>query len=85
MLKNVDELDEARTNWANKVDNLSEGDVKTSMQGEYENAAKDINKDAINSLRALVDTYKKHFDSVKSVVEGIKLYDKPICRRTMAQ
>lgn len=23
--------------------NLSEGDVKTSMQGEYENAAKDIN------------------------------------------
>ena len=80
MLQNVDELDEARTNWANKVDNLSEGDVKTSMQGEYENAAKDINKDAINSLRALVDTYKKHFDSVKSVVEGIKLYDKPICR-----
>lgn len=80
VLKNVDELDEARTNWANKVDNLSEGDVKTSMQGEYENAAKDINKDAINSLRALVDTYKKHFDSVKSVVEGIKLYDKPICR-----
>ena len=58
VLKNVDELDEARTNWANKVDNLSEGDVKTSMQGEYENAAKDINKDAINSLRALVDTYK---------------------------
>ena len=80
VLQNVDELDEARTNWANKVDNLSEGDVKTSMQGEYENAAKDINKDAINSLRALVDTYKKHFDSVKSVVEGIKLYDKPICR-----
>ena len=80
VLQNVDELDEARTNWANKVDNLSEGDVKTSMQGEYENAAKDINKDAINSLRALVDTYKKHFDSVKSVVEGIKLHDKPICR-----
>ena len=80
VLKNVDELDEARTKWANKVDDLSEGDVKTSMQGEYENAAKDINKDAINSLRALVDTYKKHFDSVKSVVEGIKLYDKPICR-----
>jgi len=83
VLKNVDELDEARTNWANKVDNLSEGDVKTSMQGEYENAAKDINKDAINSLRALVDTYKKHFDSVKSRASSCTT--SPSAGRTMAQ
>lgn len=77
--KKVGELDDARVNWSNKVDNLSESDVKTSMKGDYENSAKDINEDAINSLINVLNDNKKHFTGIKDKLDGIKLDGVKIC------
>lgn len=79
VLKKVDELDSARTTWGNKVNDLSDGDVKTSMQGDYKNSAKDINRDAVNALKTILQNNKSHFAGLKEKLESIKFYNQKIC------
>lgn len=79
VVKKVKELDSARTTWGNKVSNLSDGDIKTSMKGDYENSAKDINEDAINKLKSILTNNKKHFEAIKERLDGITFYEKKVC------
>lgn len=79
VLKRVDALDSERTKWKNSVNNLSDSDIKTSMQGDYENSAKDINKAAVNSLISVLTDNKTHFNKIKEKLDSVKLYDKKIC------
>lgn len=80
VVKKVDELDSARKTWSKNVNALSEGDIKTSMKGDYEASAKDINEDAINKLKGILEQNKKHFKAIKEALEGIKLSGEKICR-----
>ena len=79
VLEKVDQLDSARTSWSNKVNNLSDGEVKTSMQGDYQNAAQDINEDSINALKGVLEDNQAHFTKIKEKLDSIKYYDKKIC------
>lgn len=80
VVKKVDKLDDARKAWSKNVNALSEGDIKTSMKGDYETSAKDINEDAIKKLKTVLSENKKHFQAVKEALEGIKLNGEKICR-----
>lgn len=79
VIEKVGELDSARTKWSNKVDNLSDSSVKTSMKGDYENSAKDINEDAINELKNILSENKKHFETIKERLDSIKYFEKGVC------
>ena len=79
VLKKVDDLDSARTNWSNKVDALSDSEVKTSMESDYSNSAKDMNEAAINALKDALQENKNHFTKIKEKLDSVKFYGKQIC------
>lgn len=79
VIKKVKELDNARKTWGNKVSDLSDSDIKTSMKGDYENSAKDINEDAINKLKNILSNNKKHFEAIKERLDGIIFYGQKVC------
>lgn len=78
-IDNLKKTDKARVAWANSVSNLSEGDVKTSMQGDYESSAKDLNEAAVQALIDVLDGNKKHFTGLKEKLESIKLNGVAVC------
>lgn len=78
VLKKVKDLDSVRTNWSNSISNLSDSDVKTSMQGDFEASAKDINEDAVNKLKAIIDNNKKYFESLKERLGKIKYFEQQV-------
>lgn len=79
VLEKVDDLDSARTNWSNKVDALSDSEVKTSMESDYSNSAKDMNAAAINALKDALQENKNHFTKITEKLDSVKFYGKQIC------
>ena len=76
--KKAKELDGARKTWNDKITDLSDSEVKTSMKGEYENSAKDINMDAIHKLQDILNENKQYFESIKQKFYNIKFYGKNV-------
>ncbi len=79
VIEKSDELDSSREVWNNKVNNLSDSEIKSSMESDYTNSAKNMNKDAIVALKTVLEDNKSHFSSIKSKLDGITFYDKKIC------
>lgn len=79
IIDKVKKLDSARTNWGNSVDNLSESDIKTSMKGDFDNSAKDINEEAIKKLMGVFERNKQHFDAIKERLNAVKLNGVQVC------
>ena len=82
IIDKVKKLDSARTNWGNSVDNLSESDIKTSMKGDFDNSAKDINEEAIKKLMGVFERNKQHFDAIKERLNAVKLNGVQVCFET---
>lgn len=76
--KKAGELDDAREEWHEKITDLSDSEVKTSMNGEYENSAKDINTNAIHKLQDILNENKQYFESIKQKFDNIKFYGKNV-------
>ncbi len=74
IIEKVDELDSARTNWSSKVDNLSDSEVKTSMENDYKNSAEDLNEQAISDLKEVLETNKAYFTAIKAKIKSVKFY-----------
>lgn len=79
VLEKVDELDSARTTWSNKVDALSDSEIKSSMESDYSNSAKDMNEAAINALKTVLEDNKTHFSKIKEKLDSVTFYGKKIC------
>ena len=79
VIKKADELKTVRTDWGNAVNNLSESDIKSSMKGDYDNSAQDINKEVIGKLSGVFDENKKHFDAIKTKLDAVKLNNVQVC------
>ena len=75
VLDKIDELNEARTDYRDKVDDLSESEIKVSMKGDYENTAKTINKAAVNDLINILTENKAHVSHIVGALESIKYYN----------
>ena len=61
----VDDAEVKGRTWSDAISDLSDGEVKSSMQGEFENSAGSLNKDDINEF----------FDSINADITGIKRLD----------
>lgn len=68
-----DDLKTTRDKWSTALNNLSESDIKKSMQGDYENCAKDINDTAIRALIGVFESNRPFFEAVKSALANVKL------------
>lgn len=79
VLEKVDDLDSARTTWSNKVDALSESEIKSSMESDYSNSAKDMNTAAVNALKTVLQDNKTHFSKIKDKLDSVTFYGKKIC------
>ncbi len=79
VLEKAGELDLARTTWSNKVDDLSESEIKSSMESDYSNSARDMNETAINALKTVLQDNKTHFSKIKEKLDNVTFYGKKIC------
>lgn len=78
VLEKVDDLDSARTTWSNKVDALSESEIKSSMESDYSNSARDMNVAAVNALKIVLQDNKTHFSKIKEKLDSVTFYGKKI-------
>lgn len=79
VLSKVGNLDSARENWGDKVGELSDSEIKTSMEGDYNNSARDVNESEVNSLIQVLKDNQSYFTEVTEVLEAIEYYDKSVC------
>ena len=79
VLEKVDDLDSARNTWSNKVSALSDSEIKTSMESDYSNSAKDMNTAAVNALKTVLQDNKTHFSKIKEKLDSVTFYGKKIC------
>ncbi len=79
VLEKVGNLDSARINWGERLGELADSDIKTSMEGDYNNSARGVNEAAINTLIQTLDDNRLYFSAIKDVLKEIKYYDKEVC------
>lgn len=79
--KQASNLNSARENWSDKVNGLSAGDVKTSMQGDYSNSAKDLNQDAIDALKTALIKNKDFFELFINSLDETRLFGVKISQK----
>ncbi len=70
--KQIEDVKDSKQNWKGAIDNLSDGTVKSTMLGDYEGTAKELNIDSINILQTRLEKNKTFFETLKERIEGIK-------------
>lgn len=73
------ELDVLRQDWGNKVGQLSDSEIKSGMNSDYKNSARDVNEAAVNELKEKLEQNKSHLSKIKEKLLTIKYYDILIC------
>lgn len=82
VLEKIEDLKTSREAWGGSIDNLSDNDIKTSMQGDYENSAKDINQDAVKKLQSIILNNAKSLAQVIVFLDSLQLNENKICVET---
>lgn len=72
--------DKAKQEWKAAIDNLDDGEAKTTMSSNYSTQAENMDVDKINALKAKVEAIKTYFSSINKKlkeisVSGAKLYE----------
>ncbi len=80
----ADELRDAKSDWRGKLDDLSDSDIKTSMEGDYTNCAQQINVAVVNDLINVLTQNKEHFTQLKAKLDTIKFNGQAIIRSDYA-
>ena len=68
----IEDVKNSKQKWKGAIDNLSDGTVKSTMLGDYEGTAKELNIDSINTLQTRLEKNKTFFETLKGRIEGIK-------------
>ncbi len=79
VLSDMDGVDKAREKWNESLGNLSDGDVKTAMKGDYNNSARDIDAGSVKALINLLDDLKQHFNEIKELLCKITYFNNKVC------
>ena len=78
IVSKVQSLDGSRTEWSSKINDLQPGTVRTTMQGDYESSAQDINEAAVNDLKSQLEANKNYFVGLKEAILNNTYYEKII-------
>ncbi len=80
ILNSIDEAEKKGQNWKSAISDLSDGDVKTSMQNEYDAGVKGLNKSDISEYRELTVKNLEAFRNLRNFAANFKFHDESICR-----
>ncbi|WP_044973363.1 DUF5702 domain-containing protein [Ruminococcus sp. HUN007] len=80
IVRAIDSAEKAGQNWKTAISALSEGDVKTSMQNEYNNDVKALNKSDISDYLAVTEKNLDAFRNLRSFAEGLKFHGETVCQ-----
>lgn len=73
----ITKAESARREYGQAVDGLASSDYKSQMKAEYDNSAKDLNKENLKILKDLLKNYQKYINAVsKSLNDGGQFYGK---------
>lgn len=73
----ITKAESAREKYGSAVDKLADSDYKSQMKAEYDNSAKDLNKENLKILKDLLKNYQKYINAVsKSLNDGGQFYGK---------
>lgn len=73
----IKKAESAREKYGSAVDKLADSDYKSQMKAEYDNSAKDLNKENLKILKDLLKNYQKYINAVsKSLNDGGQFYGK---------
>ncbi|MBP1592044.1 MAG: hypothetical protein ILP22_08395, partial [Oscillospiraceae bacterium] len=80
ILRAIDAAEKAGQNWKTAISALSEGDVKTSMQNEYNNDVKSLNKNDIGDYLTVTEKNLNAFKNLRGFAEGLKFHGETVCQ-----
>lgn len=72
VIAKMDVLKGKGTNWNNAISNLPEGDVKTSMQSDYDNKSKDLDRTKIRNMEEFLENGKVYAMELENDVTASK-------------
>lgn len=80
LAKKANGADVAKQEWKAAIDNLDDGEAKTTMSSNYSTQAENMDVDKINALKAKVEAAKTYFSGINEKlkamsVSGVKLYE----------
>lgn len=76
IIEEMEALNKKGEAWNSAIDKLSPGDIKTSMEADYKNKAKDLNPDKIQALREKVGNGGGYADGLLLAAENTKAVGK---------
>ena len=80
ILRAIDAAEKAGQNWKTAISALSEGDVKASMQNEYNNDVKSLNKNDISDYLTVTEKNLNAFRNLRGFAEGLKFHGETVCQ-----
>ena len=78
LLDSIDDAEEAGQNWQDAISRLSDGEVKTSMQNEYDNGVKALSREDISKYREVTEKNLGYFKNIISYAESVRFHDKKV-------
>ena len=79
VLVKVEKIEDKRDVWAERISDLSEGDIKASMEGDFAGSAMDINTGSVNSLIEVLKRDKEFVVKLKQIIDEMQYFDEKVC------
>ncbi len=80
VLDMMDDVNSARSEWGVSLGNVDDGEIKDGMTADYNNSAREVKPETVAPLKDVVIHNREHLSKIKETLEGIKYYDKQVCR-----
>ncbi|MCL1791805.1 MAG: DUF5702 domain-containing protein [Peptococcaceae bacterium] len=77
-IKQINAADGAREQWKTSIGGLSETDIKATMQSDYENSAKNLDKESVETLKKALTDSKLFFDEITGMMDAITYYGQKV-------
>lgn len=73
IIKKMDTLEQTGTAWNNAINNLSDGEIKTSMKLDHDNKAKELDRRKIETLQSKLDNGIAYAGMLTAAIENTKV------------
>ncbi|MBT9776421.1 hypothetical protein GPL15_07880 [Clostridium sp. MCC353] len=85
VIKHMGELNTLGSSWQSTISDLSEGDIKTSMQADYDNKSKELDEDKIRDLQEKLENGASYARTIQNALKNTKAVDYVLYDRENSQ
>lgn len=76
--RKLEQLQSIGNQWQGNINALNQGEVRSSMQNDYDNKSKDLNREAIQVLRNRLQAGHDYAEYIRGELEKCRLFTSPI-------